>query len=143
MATAELTAKDRERFERARARGRDHTHDASSVVDARYEPATDAIHLVFRGGGSMMIPRRVIPGLERQSRPTLESVSISAAGDALSWPSLDIDVFVPGLVERVFGTRLFAAATGRRGGRRRTKAKVVAAKLNGVKGGRPRKRASG
>lgn len=142
MAPADLTAKDRERFAGARARGRDRAHDASSVVDARYEPATDAIRLVFRGGGSMMIPRRVIPGLARQARSTLEAVSISAAGDALSWPALDIDVFVPGLVERVFGTRLFAAATGRRGGRRRTKAKVVAAKLNGVKGGRPRKRES-
>jgi hypothetical protein len=41
-----------------------------------------------------------------------------------------------------FGTRLFAAATGRRGGRRKSKAKAVAAKANGAKGGRPRKRLS-
>jgi len=57
-------------------------------------------------------------------------------------PALDLDVYVPGLVARAFGTRLFAAATGQHGGRRRTKAKAVAAKLNGARGGRPRKRRS-
>jgi hypothetical protein len=55
---------------------------------------------------------------------------------------LDVDVYVPGLVERAFGSRLFAAATGRRGGRRKSKAKADAARTNGAKGGRPRKRAS-
>jgi hypothetical protein len=55
---------------------------------------------------------------------------------------LDVDVYVPGLVERTFGSRLFAAATGRGGGRTRSKAKAAAAKANGAKGGRPRKRLS-
>jgi hypothetical protein len=88
----------------------------------------------------MSIPRAIVPGLERASASNLELVVLSPAGDALSWPSLDVDVFVPGLVERAFGTRLFAASTGRRGGRRRSKAKAAAAKANGAKGGRPRKR---
>ncbi len=90
----------------------------------------------------MAIPRQMIPGLESASTPNLEAIQVSPAGDALSWPSLDVDVYVPGLVERAFGNRLFAAATGRRGGRRRSKAKAAAAKLNGAKGGRPRKRLS-
>ena len=90
----------------------------------------------------MAIPRAMIPGLESASQSNLETVEVSPAGDALSWPSLDVDVYVPGLVERAFGTRLFAAATGRRGGRRKSKAKAVAAKANGAKGGRPRKRLS-
>jgi hypothetical protein len=85
----------------------------------------------------MAIPRAMIPGLESASQSNLEAVEVSPAGDALSWPS-----YVPGLVERAFGTRLFAAATGRRGGRRKSKAKAVAAKANGAKGGRPRKRLS-
>ncbi len=90
----------------------------------------------------MAIPRKIIPGLERTVVSNLEAIQISAAGDALSWPSLDVDVHVPGLVERAFGSRLFAAATGPRGWRRRSKAKAVAAKVNGAKGGRPRKRQS-
>jgi hypothetical protein len=88
----------------------------------------------------MAIPRKIVPGLERASISRMESIVVSPAGDALSWSSLDVDVYVPGPVERAFGTRLFAAATGRRGGRRRSKAKAAAAKANGTKGGRPRKR---
>ena len=88
----------------------------------------------------MSIPRRLVPSLERASETMIQSIVVSPAGDALSWPSLDVDVYVPGLVERAFGTRLFAASTGRRGGGRRSKAKATAAKSNGVKGGRPRKR---
>ena len=139
MAT-DTSAKHRDRYARARARGEERVEDPSSVVDARYDSAADAIELAFKGGGSMTIPRTVVRGLERASASKLGAVVVSPAGDALSWPSLDVDVYVPGLVERAFGTRLFAASTGRRGGRRRSKAKAAAAKVNGAKGGRPRKR---
>ena len=142
MANNELTARDRERFLRARARGVMRARDGSALVGARYDARRDALDLTFRGGGSMVIPRRMVPGLERVAAADLGAPAVSPAGDALFWPALDLDVSVPGLVERAFGTRLFAAATGRRGGQRRTKAKAVAAKLNGAKGGRPRKKLS-
>jgi len=139
MAHQEPTAADRERFEAARARGKARAEDPSAVVDAHYDRTADAVRLLFRGGGSMTIPRRFIPGLEGASASTLASVAVSPAGDALRWTSIDADVYVPGLVERAFGQRLFAAAAGRRGGRRRSKAKADAARRNGAKGGRPRK----
>ena len=142
MAATDVSLKDGERFARARARGEARAQDASAVADAGYDAGRDTIILKFRGGGSMMIPRRIVPGLERAAASSLEPIRVSPAGDALSWPSLDVDVYVPGLVERAFGTRLFAAATGRQGGRRRSKAKAAAAKVNGAKGGRPRKRIS-
>jgi hypothetical protein len=111
------------------------------VVEAVYDAAQEAIRMVFRSGGTMLIPARFIPELEHQPTAVLERLDISPAGDAISWRALDVDVYVPGLVEHAFGTRLFAAANGRRGGRRRTKAKAEAARVNGAKGGRPRKRA--
>ena len=140
MASKELTASDRERFEAARALGKKRVEDESSIVVASYDLTSDAVRLEFRGGGSMTIPRRLIPGLEGKPASALESISVSPAGDALLWRSIDADVYVPGLVERAFGHRLFAASAGRRGGRRRSKAKAAAARLNGAKGGRPRKR---
>jgi len=142
MTAANLTAKDRERFTRARARGQARAQDPSAVVEAEYDVTRDAIDLRFRSGGSMIIPRQIVPGLDDVPASALGSISVSPAGDALSWPALDVDVYVPGLVERVFGTGLFARATGQRGGRRRSKAKAAAAKANGAKGGRPRKRLS-
>lgn len=139
MAETDVSSMDRERYARARARGEARAQDPSAVVEARYDPERDLIDLKFGGGGSMAIPRNAIPGLQRASPSSIESIVVSPAGDALSWPSLDVDVYVPGLVERAFGRRLFAAATGRRGGRRRSKAKTASSKANGAKGGRPRK----
>ena len=142
MAETEVSSRDRERYARARARGEARAQDPSAVVEARYDSDRDLIDLTFAGGGSMAIPRKAVPGLERATPATIEAVVVSPAGDALSWPALDVDIYVPALVDRVFGTRLFAAATGRRGGRRRSKAKAAASKTNGAKGGRPRKRVS-
>jgi len=140
MRRTDISAEGRERYARARARGDARVADSSSVVNARYISGADAIELAFKGGGSMSIPLATVPSLERASASKLEPVVVSPAGDALSWPPLDADVYVPGLVERAFGTGLFAASTGRRGGRRRSKATAAAAKANGAKGGRPRKR---
>ncbi len=102
--------------------------------------ARDDERLEFRSGGVITVPRQVVPGLAGMSRSALDAIRVSPAGDVLSWPALDVDVYVPGLVERTFGTRLFARATGQRGGLRRSTAKANAARANGAKGGRPRKR---
>ncbi len=142
MATNQVTARDHERFARARAQGLARSQDPSAVVEARYEPGDHALRLTFRSGGGMLIPIRMVSELADQPATALAKIDVSPAGDALSWRSLDVDIFVPELVEDVFGARLFAAATGRRGGRRRTKVKAAAARLNGAKGGRPRKRAT-
>ena len=141
MQAVDLKLKDRERFARARARGLARSRAASAILDAHYDVGRDAIDLQFRGGGSMMIPRQIIPGLKQAPASALgEPISISPAGDALSWPSLDLDIYVPGLVERAFGAHLFVAATRRQTGRTRSKAKGTAAKVLGAKGGRPGKR---
>jgi hypothetical protein len=140
MATTRLRLRDSDRFARARTLGDARAADPSAVVEASYDTGRDAFNLTFRSGGSMAIPSRMVPGLDRTTTAVLQSVSISPAGDALSWRSVDVDVYVPGLVARTFGTRLLAAASGRRGGRRKSKAKAAAARANGAKGGRPRKR---
>ena len=142
MATAQLTARDRERFARARAEGLARSQALTAVVDARYEPRERSLRITFRSGGGVLIPLEKVSELAGHSPSDLAKVEISPFGDGLSWPTLDVDIDVPGLIEDVFGARLFAAATDRRGGRRRTKAKAAAARVNGAKGGRPRKRAT-
>src|SRR5947209_823144 len=142
MATEQLTARDRERYARARAEGLAQHQEPTAVVDATYEPRERALRITFRSGGGMLIPIGKVSELTGKSPANLATIEISPLGDGLSWPTLDVDIYVPGLVEDVFGARLFAAATGRRGGRRRTKAKAAAARVNGTKGGRPRKRAT-
>ena len=88
MANNEPTASDRDRFQAARARGEARAQDASALVDARYDRASDAVLLTFRGGGSMTIPRRIIPGLERQPAAALDRDDLVAGWRC---PALAID----------------------------------------------------
>jgi hypothetical protein len=53
--------------------------------------------------------------------------------------ALDIDLSIPGLLAGLFGTTAYIA---RRAGRTKSPAKASAARVNGAKGGRPRKSAA-
>src|SRR5437867_2956993 len=130
MRAAHVTAQDRARLRRARERGR--ARDASAVVGAHYDPHCDVIELRFRAGGEMTIPRRMVPGLEAAHPSALRAIELSPAGDALSWPSLEVDVYVPGLGGRAFGARLFGVSTDRCDGGR-SGAKTTGGKSNRTK----------
>ena len=57
-------------------------------------------------------------------------------------PRLDADVYVPGFMKGIYGTRRWMAALlGAEGGKSSSPAKAAAARTNGAKGGRPRKQA--
>lgn len=110
------------------------------VRRARYAAQSDEVVLDLRNGMTVRFPRRLIQGLHGALAPQLRRIEISPSGDGVYWPSLDVDVSVPGLMMGVFGTRAWMAAIGRVGGAIRSKAKSRAARLNGRRGGRPRKR---
>lgn len=114
MDKTKVTAADRDRFRAARTRGQARAQDPSALVDAQYDRTSEAVILTYGSGASMTIPRRLIPGLEREPASTLETVVLSLAGDALRWPSLDADVHVLGLIERAFGSKLSVFAGGGR-----------------------------
>ena len=63
------------------------------------------------------------------------AVEILGAGTGLHWEGLDIDVSVPGLLAKVFGTSAYMAQRARR---TISPAKSTAARTNGRKGGRPK-----
>jgi len=50
-----------------------------------------------------------------------------------------VDLYVPALIEGVYGNRRWMAHLGKKGGRARTEAKRRAAQANGAKGGRPKR----
>lgn len=91
------------------------------------------------GSGFLFQPGRV-EGLENATRDDLAHVTISPSGYGLHFPTVDADVYLPGLLEGRFGSaRFMAAAMGARGGKARTPAKAEASRQNGRLGGRPRK----
>jgi hypothetical protein len=131
---------DRERFARARAAGARHLSARSTVAAARYLRRPDAIALTFVGGGTMLIPRALVPELEGAAPSTVASITVSPAGDALRWPGLDIDLHVPGLVERTFGAQMPAAGSAGTGSRRRTAKRTPNSKPTPATRARARKR---
>jgi hypothetical protein len=70
----------------------------------------------------------------------LAEIEISPTGLGLHWPKLDANLYLPTLLQGMFGSkRWMAQHLGSAGGRVRSVAKAEAVRENGRKGGRPRK----
>lgn len=109
------------------------------AVGVAYRKTDDMIVLALSTGVELAIPRKLLQGLENATPAEIADVEIDDFGSALHWKSLDIDHYVPGLIEGVFGTRKWMSQIGKRGGSVRSEAKTKAVRENGLKGGRPRK----
>ena len=89
-------------------------------------------------------PAKLIEDFQNASDEALADVEVDGAGFNLHWPALDADLHVPALVSGVFGTRAWMARElARVAGQAKSPAKAAAARRNGAKGGRPRKRGAG
>jgi hypothetical protein len=108
------------------------------AVAASYQKKNDALEIVLATGVKLTIPRKLLQGLEKASLRDVGRVTIEDHGSSLHWETLDVDHYVPGLIDGVFGTRKWMAAIGAAGGAVSTPAKREAARKNGSKGGRPR-----
>ena len=104
---------------------------------ARYDRRAERVIVELTNGCSFSFPPRLAQGLEHGTEDELAEVEILGAGYGLHWEGLDVDFSLPGLMAGLFGTRAFMA---RQAGRTTSPAKSAAAKVNGAKGGRPRKR---
>ncbi|MGI9039787.1 MAG: DUF2442 domain-containing protein [Gemmatimonadales bacterium] len=107
---------------------------------ARYDPVRGLIVVELTNGAFFGFPARLAQGLRGAAPGRLAEIEISPSGEALHWERLDADLRVGALLQGVFGTRAWMRELGRAGGRARSAAKTQAARLNGAKGGRPRKR---
>ena len=118
--------------------------ESGFVIAARYDRRTSRIVVNLNTGMQIAVPPRLMEGLADASPADLAEIEISPSRLGLHWPKLDADVYVPGLMQGVFGSkRWMAAQLGAAGGQARSRAKTAAAQENGRKGGRPRKAAAG
>jgi hypothetical protein len=72
----------------------------------------------------------------------IQNYELLGRGTGISFPDLDVDLYVPALIEGVYGNRRWMAQLGKKGGSAKTAAKRKAAKANGAKGGRPARAAT-
>jgi hypothetical protein len=129
-------------FEEAEARMQAQ-REAGYVVAARYDRRSARVVVGLNTGVQVAFPVRMAEGLAGASPEDLADIEISPAGLGLHWPKLDADVYVPALLQGMFGSKSWMARQlGAAGGRARSTAKAAASRKNGRLGGRPRKTAN-
>jgi hypothetical protein len=112
------------------------------AVRAEYDAREKRLVVDLNTGVTIMVPVHLIEDLSNAPADDLAEIEITPTGLALHWPRLAADVYVPGLMQGIYGTRRWMAAQLRAaGGSATSPAKAAAARENGRKGGRPRKQA--
>jgi hypothetical protein len=106
---------------------------------ARYDAERGLVLVELRSGFAFGFPPERIDGLESATAGDLGDVRISPSGDGLHWDELNVDASITGLIAEALNLREWAP---RLMGQARSEAKARAARLNGLKGGRPRRSSS-
>jgi hypothetical protein len=104
-----------------------------------YAAKRDVITLRLSTGALVEIPRSAVKELRDLDPEQLHALKPDNAGVTLSQRDLDIDIYLPGLLSEMLGVKP-GAVLGRKGGGSRSPAKQRAARRNGRRGGRPKKK---
>ncbi len=126
----------------ARARERAAAKTEPRARHARYDSRTGLVLIELTSGAFFGFPARAVRWLRGATESDLTNVEVMPSGDTLRWDRIDMDLSVPGLISSAFGSKTWLRELGRAGGRSRSAAKARAARANGRKGGRPRKRSA-
>ncbi len=130
-----------EDFEAAMARARKMQEAFPRAVSAHYDRASGRVVVELSSKIAVSFRPVDAQGLERAKPADLAQIELSPSGFGIHFPRLDADFYVPALLEGFLGSRKWMAARmGEAGGRSRSRAKKAAARANGLKGGRPRRK---
>lgn len=125
----------------ARANLRGRIEQASAPVLEMAFVADGALCLAFESGVKLAIPTALVEGLSDKTTEEIGEAEVSPSGLGLYFPRVDCDLFIPGLLKGVFGTKAWMsqlAEAGRLGGSKTSEKKAQASRENGKLGGRPR-----
>ena len=106
----------------------------------RYDGRLGQVIVELTNGCTFAFPPKLAQGLEAATEEQLSQVEILGTGTGLHWEALDADLSIPGLLAGLFGTKAYMA---QQAGRATSPAKAAAARVNGIKGGRPSRSARG
>lgn len=127
-------------IEDARRAGQKSLEDEPHAKRAWYESDKDLIWIETTLGAYHGVPVEILQGLQKATPDQLADIELSPQGVGLHWPQLDADLTVAGIIFGIYGTRSWMAGLGRKGGKCKTPRKAAASRVNGKKGGRPRKK---
>ncbi len=130
----------RKEMQAADAAGRALLRQYPTALTAHFEPRIGQVIITLNTGLQFLLDPAKTQGLQSATRAELKEIKIVGPGLGLYFPKLDVDIYIPGLLEGHLGSKKWAAAQlGKAGGSTKSKEKAAAARENGRLGGRPRK----
>lgn len=128
-------------FELANQRAKYLQASLPRAVSAQYDRRIGRIVIHLNSKLDVTFSPNDAQGLENTSPALLDPIEISPSGFGIHFPKLDVDLYLPALLEGLLGSKKWMASRlGSTGGRSRSVAKGTAAKKNGLLGGRPKKK---
>lgn len=128
----------------AEAKGREVLLAEPRASAAQYDRVARRVVIELVNGCSYAFPVGLVQDLQGSSESDLADITLDGLGFNLHWEKLNVDLHVPALVSGIFGTRAWMTRElARVAGKTISPAKAAAARVNGAKGGRPRKIANG
>jgi len=129
-----------QQYKEATRRGREADAREPRAKSVAYDAKTRRLVIELRNGAVFLLPVYLLEGLADATNKQLSTITLMPGGSALHSDELDVDYSIPGLVAGVFGSKSWMSELGRKGGEIRSRAKAEAARTNGARGGRPRRR---
>ena len=75
-------------------------------VEYRSGPGLDLLILKLSDGRRHVIPREDLQGLQSATKEQIARVEILGEGTGLHWPELDVDYYVPSLLQSIYGNEM-------------------------------------
>ncbi len=131
---------DENSFATAEELGRNSLDREPRATSARYNADNGTVTVDLVNGCSFTFPAHAVQGLATASDDEIAEIEVLGLGLGLHWERLDVDISVPGLLAGLFGTKSWMdRQRATKAGSVRSAANGAAARINGAKGGRPRK----
>src|SRR5213075_1978763 len=119
-------------FEHANRRGEDLEARIPRAVSVHYDRKTGRIVIQLSSRLIVSFSPGDVEGLADARPSQLDQVEISPSGFGIHFPAVDVDLYIPGLLEGFLGSNTWMASRlGQIGGRSRSKAKKAASRTNG------------
>jgi hypothetical protein len=133
----------RRKIELANKRGEQLRREFPHAESVRYDRSSGKVVIDLSSKLTLSFSPQDAQGLEHAKPAELEEIELSPSGFGVHFPKLDADLYIPGMLEGMMGSKKWMAARlGQAGGQSRSRAKKAASRANGKLGGRPRRAAA-